>query len=227
VLVIILKAILNMINIFWSIFLTTIFPASANKDNKTLVDILSYNHQEKNMDLGMDFLDVYKLTIGKTLLYGNYENFITDMGIPAKVTITKTDFDIHSKAELDKVVATAKDPNIVTLHYPGIDMMFTYENSIVPFTIDFRKTGKSILYGETTFDNTYTFEQFKKQFRKSANPSFILPQSLFEIATEETGVNFKHYMLVRKSKDDPNATPLIEFAFDNGKLIFVYFANVG
>ena len=177
------------------------------------------------MDIEMDFLDAYKLTIGKTFLYGNYENFITDMGVPSKVTITKTDFNINSKADLDKVVATAKDPNIVTLHYQGIDMWFTYDNSIVPSTIDFRKTDKSVTYGQTTFDKTYSIEKFKKEFTKSANPSFKMPQSLFEITTKEKGENFEHYMLMRKSKDDPNATPMIEFTFDNGKLIFILFAN--
>ena len=177
------------------------------------------------MDLDMDFIDAYKLTIGKTFLYGNYDSFINDMGIPSKVTITKTDFEIKSKADLDKVIATAKDPNIVTLHYPGIDMWFGYDNYIIPSTIDFRKTDKSVTYGRTTFDTTYSIEQFKKQFPKSANPSFNLPQSLFEIATKEKGVTFEHYVLMRKSKDDPNATPMVEFTFDNGKLIFILFAN--
>ena len=214
-----------MTNYFFSILLTTIFSSCVNNDNRPLVDVSNNNNQEKPMDLDMDFLNAYKLTIGKTFLYGNYENFIIDIGLPSKVTITKTDFAINSKADLDKVVATAKDPNIVTLHYIGIDMWFTYDNNIVPSTIDFRKTDKSITYDETTFDNTYTLEQFKKQFPKSAKPSFALPQSLFEITTNEKGANFEHYMLVRKSKDDPNATPLIEFTFDNGKLIFILFAN--
>ena len=214
-----------MTNLFLSILLTTIFSACANHDNQALVDTLSYTHQEKNMDLDMDFIDAYKLTIGKTFLYGNYDSFINDMGIPDKVTITKTDFEIKSKADLDKVVATAKDPNIVTFHYPGIDMWFGYDNYIIPSTIDFRKTDKSVTYGQTTFDTTYSIEQFQTQFPKSANPSFSLPQSLFEIATKEKGANFKHYMLIRKSKDDPNATPMIEFTFDNDKLIFILFAN--
>ena len=216
-----------MTNILFSFLLTSIFSSCVNNDTHNTADTFSNKYQEKTMDLGMDFLDAYKLTIGKTFLYGNYENFITDMGIPGKVTITKTDFDIHSKAGLDKVVATAKDPSIVILHYPGIDMWFTYNNSIIPFTIDFRKTDKSVTYGQTTFDTTYSIEQFKKEFPKSANPSFILPQSLFEITTDEKGSNFKQYMLIRKTKDDPNATPLIEFTFDNGRLIFIYFANVG
>ncbi len=214
-----------MTNFFLSILLTTTFSACANHDNQPQVDTSTYTTQEKNMDLDMDFLDAYKLAIGKTFLYGNYENFITNMGIPSKVTITKTDFVITTKAELDKVVATAKDPNIVTLHYPGIDMWFTYDNSIVPSTIDFRKTDKSVTYGQTTFDTTYSIEQFKKEFPKSANTSFKLPQSLFEIMTKEKGANFENYLLMRKSKDDPNATPMIEFTFENGKLVFILFAN--
>jgi hypothetical protein len=214
-----------MTNFFLSIFLTTTFSACANHDNQPQVDTSTYNNQEKNMDLDMDFLDAYKLTISKTFLYGDYENFITDIGIPSKVTITKTDFVITTKADLDKIVSTAKDPNIVTLHYPGIDMWFTYYNSIVPSTIDFRKTDKSVTYGQTTFDTTYSIEQFKKEFPKSANPSFKLPQSLFEMTTKEKGANFEHYVLMRKSKDDPNATPMIEFTFDNGKLVFILFAN--
>jgi len=214
-----------MTNLFFSIVLTSIFSSCANHDNEPRLDTLNYKHQEKRMDLDMDFLDAYRLTLGKTYLYGNYENFIKDIGIPSKVTITKTEFVINSKADLDKVVATAKDPNIVTLHYPGIDMWFGYDNYIIPSTIDFRKTDKSVTYGETIFDKNYTVKQFKKQFPKSANPSFKLPQSLFEIATKEKGANFEHYMLMRKSKDDPNATPMIEFTFDNGNLIFILFAN--
>lgn len=224
-LAVILTATSNMTNFFLTIILTTIFSACTNHDSQHHADTLSYNHQEKIMDLDMDFIDAYKLTIGKTFLYGNYDSFINDMGIPSMVTITKTDFEIKSKADLDNVIATAKDPNIVTLHYPGIDMWFGYDNYIIPSTIDFRKTEKSVTYGQATFDTTYSIEQFKKQFPKSANPSFNLPQSLFEITTKEKGVNFKHYMLMRKSKDDPSATPMVEFTFDKGKLIFILFAN--
>jgi hypothetical protein len=214
-----------MTNILFPILLASFCLSCANNDNKKHVDTLSNTYQEKTTDLDMDFLDAYKLKIGKTFLYGNYENFITDIGIPGKVTITKTDLIINSKADLDKVVANAKNPDIVTLHYPGIDMWFAYDNSIIPSTIDFRKTDKSVTYGDTIFDTTYTIEQFKKQFPKSAKPSFTPPQSFFEITTKEKDANFEHFLLLRKSKDDPNATPLIEFTFDNDKLIFILFAN--
>lgn len=216
-----------MTNIFFSILLAAIFSSYANQDKYPNIDISSNNDQTKNMDFDMDTLDVYKLKIGKTFLYSNYESFISNMGIPNKMTITKTNYDISSKADLDKVISTAKDPDIVTLHYPGIDMWYDYDNYIIPSTIDFRKTDKSVTYGLTIFDRTYSIEQFKKEFPKSANLSFTLPQSLFEIETQEKSTNYKHYMVVRKSKDDPNAMPMIEFTFNNGKLIFILFANFG
>ena len=177
------------------------------------------------MDLDLDFLDAYKLTIGETFLYGKYENFIADFGIPSKLTIVKADFTISTKEELDKLVTTAKDPTSLTLHYPGIEMSYSYDNYIIPFTIDFRKSDKSLFYGETAFNTSYTVKQFKRQFPNSANPPFNSPQSLFEIVTNEKGGNYEHYTLMRKSKDDPDATPTIEYTFHKGKLIFILFAN--
>lgn len=214
-----------MTNIFLAILLATIFSGCTNHENKPHADTLSYKHQENNIDLDMDFIDAYKLTIGKTFLYGNYDSFINDMGIPSRVIITGNDFEIKSKKDLAKVIASAKNPEIIRLIYPGIEMWFGYDNYIIPSTIDFRKTNKIITYGQTTFDKNYSIEQFKKQFPKSANPSFKLPESLFEIATKEKDSNFEHFILIRKSKDDPNATPIIEFTFDKGKLIFILFVN--
>ena len=214
-----------MVNIFFLILFSSIFISCVNNDNRNHIDATSNNNQEINMDLEMDFLDAYKLTIGKTFLYGKYEDFIADFGLPTKLTIVKKEYTILKKEELDKLIMTAKNLSGVTLHYPGIDMSYSYDNSIIPFIIDFRKTEKSVTYGQSTFDTTYTIEQFKKQFPKSANPLLKLPQSLFEITTKEKGDNFKSYMLIRKSKDDPNSTPMIEFSFDNCKLIFILFAN--
>lgn len=216
-----------MTNLFFSFLLACILPLSFTPDIKNDSGSFIYNYQNRNMNLEWDLLDVYQLTIGKTFLYGNYENFINEIGLPSKVTITKTEYLINSKLDLDKVIRLAKDPNIVTLHYPGIEMWFTYNNSIIPSSIDFRKTEKSITYGATTFDKTYNIEQFKKQFPNSANPLFTFPQSLFEIETKEKGANYKHYILIRKSKDNPNTTPMIEFTFDNDKLVFILFANFG
>jgi len=216
-----------MTNIFISLFLTATLSSCQNHSDQPLTDNNNSIQQPEIKNMDFDILDAYKLTFGKTFLFGNYDTFIGDIGLPNKVTVFKTDFSINSKTDLDKAVFTAKNPAIVTLHYPGIDMWYTYENSIVPSTIDFRKTEKSVTYGETIFDKNYTIEQFKKQFPNSATLSFEMPESFFEMVTKEKGVEFKHFMLKRKTKDDPTAEPLLEFTFENGKLIFVMFANFG
>lgn len=214
-----------MTKLFLSIILTSIFSTCVNKKNKTSIDTSSHDNQQKSMDLNMDFLDAYKLKIGKTYLYGKYEDFIADFGLPNKLTIIKKDFMISTKQELDTLVKNAKDISSVTLHYPGIDMSYADDNGLIPFHIDFRKFTKGITYGQIIFDTTYTVEQFRKAFPRSSNPEFSLPQSLFEITTKEEGDGFKHFMLYRKSKDDLNATPMIEFTFRNDQLIFILFAN--
>jgi hypothetical protein len=104
-------------------------------------------------------------------------------------------------------------------------MWYTYNNSVIPFTIDFRKLKQSISYGEIIFDKNYKFDEFKKQFPNSANPSFKMPQSFFEITTKENASSFKSFILKRKTKTDPAAEPLVEFTFANDGLIFIIFAN--
>ena len=173
----------------------------------------------------MDFLDAYKLKIGNTYLYGNYEDFIADFGLPNKLTIIKKDYTINTKPQLDTLIESAVDISGVTLHYPGLDMSYADGNGLIPFSLDFRKFNKSITYGQIILDTTYTLEQFRKTFPISSNPEFSLPHSLFEITTKEQGDKFKHFMLYRKSKGDPNATPMIEFTFQNEQLIFILFAN--
>src|SRR5688572_27880264 len=211
-----------MTNALYILTLTGLLACNISTDKNEKADTLIPNQQKTYND--MDIIDAYKLTIGKTFLYGKYDAFITDMGIPTKVSIAKTEYPVKSKADLDNVVAKAKNPDIVTLHYNGIDMWYGYDNIIIPFTIDFQTTDKTITYGDTKFDKSYTIEQFKIQFPKSGNPSHQMP-SLFSMVTGKSGANYKSLNVVRKSKDDPEAEPTVEFTFDNGKLTFIMFAN--
>ena len=215
-----------MVNIICTLLLTSILSSCSDSDNNIAYK-QNFNVSKETMSLNYDILDAYKLKFGNTLLFGNYQNYISEIGLPSKVTVYKTDYEIKSQTDLDKAVATGKNSDIITLHYPGIEMWYTFNNTIIPATIDFRKTENKINYGETTFDKNYTLEQFKKQFPNSANPSFQLPQSFFEMATQSKGSDLKHYILIRKTKDDPNAEPMIEFTFEKGKLIFIFFANFG
>lgn len=181
--------------------------------------------KEKNMVSDLDYLDAYKLKIGETLLFGTSGHFIKNIGIPNRVRVYKNDYTINSQADLDKAIATADVSDIITFYYPGVEMWYGLDNSIIPFHIDFRKTDKSVQYGETIFDQTYTLESFRKQFPKSAHPTFSTEISLFEITTQEKNPFFEHFLIMRKSKDDPDAEPMIEFTFEKGRLIFIEFAN--
>ena len=210
---------------FISIVLTSFLSSCNNKRNTNSIETSSLDNQQKNMDLDMDFLDAYKLKIGNIHLYGKYEDFIGEFGLPNKLTIIKKDFTINTKLQLDTLVKSADDISGVTLHYPGLDMSYADDYGLIPFHVDFRKFTKSITYGQIIFDTTYTLEQFRKTFPISSNPEFSLPQSLFEITTKEQGDKFKHFMLYRKSKDDSSATPMIEFTFRNKQLIYILFAN--
>jgi hypothetical protein len=202
-----------------AILLALIFISCTNPNNQP--------QAEPDAAFETDFIDVYKLTIGNTWLYGKYDSFIADMGMPGMVTINNNESVIQTKADLDKIISTAKAPQIVTLHYPGINMWYGYENSIIPATFDFRKTSRRLTYETTTFDNNYTVDQFKKQFPRSAasTATALLPESFFEMETKEKGTDMEHFILKRKSKDDPNTTPIVEFTFNKGKLIFIFFAN--
>ena len=212
-----------MTNILYIFTMTSLLACNISADKNTKPNTLTSNQKQTSMDF--DIIDAYKLTIGKTFLFGKYDSFIADIGIPTKVSIAKTEYPVKSKADLDNVVAKAKNPDIVTLHYNGIDMWYGYDNIIIPYFIDFQTTDKTITYGDTKFDKSYTEDQFKKQFPKSGNPSFQMPQSFFGMLTGKTGSNYKHFIVTRKSKDDPEASPMVEFTFDNGKLIFILFAN--
>jgi hypothetical protein len=215
-----------MANILCTLLLTSILSSCADNDNNQ-ADNQNINISKKTMSLDYDILDAYQLKFGNTFLFGNYQNFISEIGLPSKVTVYETNYEINSRTELDKAVATGNNSDIITLYYPGVEMWYTSNNTIIPATIDFRKVTNSLKYGDTSFDKNYTLEQFKKQFPNSANPSFQLPQSFFEMATQSKGSNLKHYILIRKTKDDPNAAPMIEFTFEKGKLIFIFFANFG
>ena len=45
------------------------------------------------------------------------------------------------------------------------------------------------------------------------------------VLSGKSGENYKSFSVLRKSKDNPDAEPIVEFTFDNGKLIFIMFAN--
>jgi hypothetical protein len=207
-------------NIAYNIIL--LFSICFSQPPVTLGEFIKRKNQ---MNQELDVIDAYKLKVGSAFLFGKLDAFLSEMGLPAKVSIAKKEVEIKSKIDLDKIVSDTKPPQIVVLQYTAIEMWYAYDGEIIPFSIDFRKFKNKVTYEETTFDSNYPLKKFVSQYPNSANSSFKLPSSFFEMATKETGKDLKHYLLTRKSKDDAGAAPMVEFTFQNEKLIYIFFAN--
>lgn len=214
-----ISVILNMKLNYYTLFIVCIFIACENKKATHNTNIVS-----KETPVDYEIINAYALKYNNTLLYGNYEDFTKQNGLPDSIWILKNTLKINSKIELDKFIHVAKEPNIITLFYRGIAMWYAYNNNVIPLYIDFRKTEKSIIYEKTKFDNNYTIEDFKNQFPYSYNNPIATVHSLFSTMKDESG-NYIHFILKRKSRTDVNEEPIIEFTFENGKLILIFFAN--
>lgn len=216
-----------MSKIIISIILATLCACVDPEFDTLNVESTNDNLNDGEMFEEFDFINAYQLKIENTFLFGQYDEFINEIGLPSTVKMKNTEYKIESRADLDQIMEIPRSGAIVTLNYPGLDMWYAYDNSIIPYTIDLRKTEKKISYKDVILDENYSAETFIRQFPKSANVKMKMPISLFELNTSESGQNFEQYMLLRRTKDDPNATPMVELTFENGHLIFIFFANFG
>lgn len=180
----------------------------------------------------IDIVNAYEFKFDNTLLFNEYDKFIAEMGLPNRfITFTDT-VDIKTKEELDIAIKNEIDSGkqILQLHYPGYIMNYFPDNLIVPEKIDFRQTQNSIQFNEIFFDHNFTVKEFRKLFPVSGLAPSMYEHSLFKIVTKETIPDTEHYMVLRKSVDVPpflemEEGPIIEFTFQKGKLIYMYFAN--
>jgi hypothetical protein len=176
---------------------------------------------------GMDLMDAYTVTYGNTRLFEQFEKFYSSHGLPSKLTVGKTDYEIKNKEDITKAIKTAKPNAVVALKYPGVEMWYA-DGDLIPFTVDIRKVSDQIKYGQlASFDKNFTVEQFKKLFPKSASKPVDGQMSFFRMVTQETGDNLTHFIVERGSKDDKSVRMPVEFTFQNGKLIFICFFNIG
>lgn len=210
-----------MNRIFYLLILSiTIFTSCKSRNTSNHISIDPY--------MGVDLIDAYELAFDRTLLFNEFDRFIDEVGLPNTVSIFRDTTIICNREELDSIIASiiAKGgTDIVTFQYRGFEMGFIPDNRIMPEKIDFRITDKSVQYNGTTFDQTYTIDMFKKQFAQSASFPLDSNLSLFLLTTNEDSSNLEHYMLLRKSKDDPYAEPTLELTFKDGRLIYIFFAN--
>jgi hypothetical protein len=96
-----------MINIlFLSVVSFLLVCHSNNNSKRSNTNAVIKLNENKNMDF--DFLDAYKLKLGNTPLFGRYDSFVINLGLPNKVTVFKTDYSIESKTDLEKLYQQQK-----------------------------------------------------------------------------------------------------------------------
>jgi len=176
-------------------------------------------------------INVYKMTVNATPLFSKMDTFIKAMGLPEKIVVglDKT-YTVENTEDIIAILEENKnDDYIVLLHYNGLEMDLWYNKTIIPMTVDFRGSNVQIFYKKLVFDNSYTLTQFREQFPKSYSLSegglFDHVDSMFKTMTEQTGEKYKHYILERRSKTNIFATAMLEFTFEDEKLIYIIFAN--
>ncbi|GHU38082.1 hypothetical protein FACS1894172_21630 [Spirochaetia bacterium] len=179
---------------------------------------------------GIDKINVYKMTLENTPLFGNIDKIIAVMGLPEKVMIEQKEYEIKTIDDLNNLVLQSKKEKFeINAIFNGTEMFIRHDKRTMPIFFDFRKINESIVYGNTIFNTAYTMEQFAEQFPQSfsfGKDGLIEGiESLFKIKTKETGSQYRHFMLYRRSKDNIFATPMVEFTFENERLICIFFAN--
>ena len=174
---------------------------------------------------GVDSIDVYKLQFDNTYLFSDYDDFIDGVGLPQTVKAHPEVFTVQSKTELDSIIQIFDGLRMIQLQYPGFEMGYMRGGQVIIDNIDFRKTDRKIRYNHVTFGPEFTVKEFKSLYPRSGNFKLANEHSLFGMNTGETTVNTEHYMLLRRSDNDPYAEPTVEFTFRDGNLIYIFFAN--
>jgi len=185
-----------------------------------------YNRRRQ---MGIDLMNVYRLRMDGVPVFTRLQKFLRIYGIPPEVRIRRESYPIHSEDEFYTLLDRAcKDGDEFDLHYEGFVMNYFRDTRLIITSIDFRKTELGLDYGDWRFDRSFTFGDFEALFPISAGMDVHRTtgiQSCFEINTGESAFDKETYMVQRWSKDNLLAGPTVEFTFEDGRLIYMFFAN--
>ena len=179
--------------------------------------------------MGVDSMNVYRLRMGGAPVYTRLRKFIRVHGFPPAVKIKGVMIPVHSEEDLNELIGSDYTSRYeLDLCYNGFRMNYFLGGRLVITDIDFRKTEQVLTYGNLVFDRHFTYSDFSEVFPLSAAQDVYHStgiQSLFELNTGESACNKETYMVIRWSKDNLLAHPTVEFTFQDGKLIYIFFAN--
>ena len=177
---------------------------------------------------GMEKIDAYKMRFDESPLFGDFDAFINSVGLPPAVVVLGDTFEIKTQEDLNQAIVLCEEKHAdgLRLQYNGFEMEYMYNNYIAPVAIDFRQTKRDIYFNDVVFNGDFSMEKYTQMFPMSViNRTDHTVGSLFQIYTQESGEEYDHFSVFRKSKDGPFADPMIEFTFKDGKLIYIFFAN--
>ena len=175
---------------------------------------------------GVDTIDVYQLQLNGTHVFGYVNELLDGLGLPEMVRIYADTVAFTNRAQLDSIVAevAVSTSDLMVFQYHGFQVGFYPPNRTTMEYIDFRETDYNLAYGKITFNGSYSIAQFRKDFPLSSKTE-LGELMLFAMVTGESGEEYKSYMLLRRSIDDPYADPTLELTFKDGKLVYIFFAN--
>ncbi|WP_272148539.1 hypothetical protein [Tenacibaculum aiptasiae] len=183
---------------------------------------LCYSQNEKT-DIKLDLIDVYNLKIGKTLLFGNINDQIVELGMPKQLVQQNKSKEFNSNEDIESIIKSSS--NFTVANFSGLEFWCFNDMESIPTKIDFRKLNKNITNNDLTYNKEYSISNFKNQHPKSFLNTPKMPQSFFQMATQEKIKGLKHFILLRKTKSNKNVRLLVEYTFKDDKLIYIFFAN--
>ena len=172
-----------------------------------------------------ELINPYIIKFGDILLFDNIDNYVNELGLPSKVSQNKNDIEIANNNELKSLLIQSKEDQITELLFEGVEVWAFSNLGVLPMKIDLRKLKKEIHYKDKVWDSNYSINDLKKDFPNTLSNQPNTPISFFSMSTGEFSDSHQSKILYRKTKDNPDATPLVEFTFENDKLIYIFFAN--
>jgi hypothetical protein len=171
----------------------------------------------------LDSIDAYNIKIENVTLFGNLDSQLSLFGLPEKLSQQNKEIEFKTKEHLKNQIK--KSNNFSVLNFKGIEFWCFDDLVPIPTKIDLRKLNKKLTYGNILYNKEYSLSDFEKDYPNSFKNSPKMATSFFQMVTKETSKNLKHYFVERSNKSDPNVKPLVEFTFENDRLIFIFFAN--
>ncbi|MBI9065037.1 MAG: hypothetical protein JEZ14_23830 [Marinilabiliaceae bacterium] len=191
--------------------------------SSTLITMGENEFNSTNNTKELDLINAYNLKIENVKLFGSVNSQIEIFGLPNQVLQHNKEVKFKTIEEVFNVIEGSID--YTTVCYTGIEFWCFNDLESIPCKIDFRKLEKKVLNGSVIFSDEYELNDFKKDYPNSFTNRPQMPQSFFEMATQEKSEGLKHYFVQRSTKSDPNVKLLIEFTFQDDKLIYMFFAN--